>query len=313
MGALFTGGIIACGLTVAGEQTGSTTTIPTSDASASANGDADPGTSVCTNTATDPLNCGRCGHSCLGGNCVEGACQPFVFIGALKSPIGVAVDSQKLYWSASGGIFSVPLATGAPQTPEVVDAGNATTYLVVENNDVFWTRNIGALGSINARTLPNGDVRNLFPFQDHVSGIAKVGPTIYFTRQWIDSLAKTLPDGGTEIITGSLSFPETVATDGTMLYIAAPGGYIFSVGLEGGKATTLAGPLLGEAPCGIAVSGDTLFITLRDTGRVVSMPKTGGPLTELAYQQPKPHGIAVDDKAIYWANTVAGSIMRLAR
>src|SRR5215472_3459982 len=26
--------------------------------------------------STDPDNCGRCGHACLGGTCVAGTCQP---------------------------------------------------------------------------------------------------------------------------------------------------------------------------------------------------------------------------------------------
>jgi len=33
---------------------------------------------VCTNTQADPANCGTCGHSCLGGTCTAGQCQPLL-------------------------------------------------------------------------------------------------------------------------------------------------------------------------------------------------------------------------------------------
>ena len=32
-------------------------------------------TNVCTDRQTDPLNCGRCEHSCNGGTCVAGVCR----------------------------------------------------------------------------------------------------------------------------------------------------------------------------------------------------------------------------------------------
>ena len=30
---------------------------------------------TCVDTATDPKNCGACGHDCVEGKCVNGACQ----------------------------------------------------------------------------------------------------------------------------------------------------------------------------------------------------------------------------------------------
>jgi hypothetical protein len=43
------------------------------------------GAGGCDNTDDDPQNCGACGHDCLGGECVDGACQP-VLITALPNP-----------------------------------------------------------------------------------------------------------------------------------------------------------------------------------------------------------------------------------
>jgi len=35
---------------------------------------------ACVQTASDPLNCGSCGHSCQGGTCSGGVCQPLSLV-----------------------------------------------------------------------------------------------------------------------------------------------------------------------------------------------------------------------------------------
>src|SRR5690242_4247730 len=40
---------------------------------------------------SDPLNCGRCGHDCQRGACVQGVCQA-VLLGTCFAPYGLAVD-----------------------------------------------------------------------------------------------------------------------------------------------------------------------------------------------------------------------------
>jgi hypothetical protein len=36
---------------------------------------------ACLDTSTDPDNCGTCGHSCGGGACIGGVCQPLAGCG----------------------------------------------------------------------------------------------------------------------------------------------------------------------------------------------------------------------------------------
>lgn len=51
---------------------------------------------------SDPLHCGRCGHSCLGGACSAGRCQPFV-IGTSKGEevLDLALDGKRVLWLTS--------------------------------------------------------------------------------------------------------------------------------------------------------------------------------------------------------------------
>ena len=47
----------------------------------------------CGDVQSAPLNCGRCGHSCLGGACVAGKCQPVTLVTGEPGLGAVAVDA----------------------------------------------------------------------------------------------------------------------------------------------------------------------------------------------------------------------------
>jgi hypothetical protein len=52
---------------------------------------------------SDPVNCGRCGHDCLGGTCAAGQCQPVVLMERQPFAPGfsgrwLATDGASLYW-----------------------------------------------------------------------------------------------------------------------------------------------------------------------------------------------------------------------
>ena len=60
----------------------------------------DGGDASCSGTDSDSSNCGRCGHSCLGGSCLQGVCQPFV--------LGTATDDYVRDTVISNGNVYVP-------------------------------------------------------------------------------------------------------------------------------------------------------------------------------------------------------------
>jgi hypothetical protein len=83
------------------------------------------------------------------------------------------------------------------------------------------------------------------------------------------------------------------------------------------SAAASAPVLLALAPnCGaldLVVAKGTLFWTERNTGRVNSLPTTGGAPMVLAANQALPGPIAVDDTAVFWANAGDKALMRLDR
>jgi hypothetical protein len=79
---------------------------------------------------------------------------------------------------------------------------------------------------------------------------------------------------------------------------------------SGAPGVVLVGGLTGAA--GVTVRGDDVLFT--DETRVLSVPKTGGPLSVIAFGESLPMVVVADADAIYWLNRgegmVAGVLMR---
>ncbi len=81
--------------------------------SAVAGGDDAPDVHVSADSAcgadlkTDPHHCGRCGHDCLGGRCLDGMCDARMLAGNLPAPLAIAAFSGWVYWGdAESGMIS---------------------------------------------------------------------------------------------------------------------------------------------------------------------------------------------------------------
>jgi hypothetical protein len=59
---------------------------------------------VCVDGQTNAKNCGACGHSCVGGTCSAGKCQPWKVAAPplTKTPVDIASDGTNLVWADSG-------------------------------------------------------------------------------------------------------------------------------------------------------------------------------------------------------------------
>lgn len=97
-----------------------------SDSSSSSDGGADADGSCGTpDFANDPKNCGRCDHSCAGGGCVGGVCQPFALM-QTTSPGEIARSGSRIFVEVPNGqkrnIVSCPRSGCGGSEPDVVIA-----------------------------------------------------------------------------------------------------------------------------------------------------------------------------------------------
>jgi hypothetical protein len=96
---------------------------------------------TCTNVDTDPANCGRCGHSCEGGACAAGACQPFLLARFTDVPTSTVVLSQThVFWST---IESISGGAGHVYSCAKSGCGGAYTRLPAGPN---YVRGLGSDG-----------------------------------------------------------------------------------------------------------------------------------------------------------------------
>ncbi len=71
----------------------------------------DPANGCQIDLLTDSADCGTCGHSCLGGACSAGVCQPFVLASSV-TPSAIAVDAQRVYFTNNDTSVSSVAKTG---------------------------------------------------------------------------------------------------------------------------------------------------------------------------------------------------------
>lgn len=127
---------------------------------------------ACGDSKSDPHHCGRCGHSCLGGMCREGACQPSAVQSGI-SPFSVGVDATRIFWSEpfAGRVAQinkdltglVDLSLGGQRAPIslVVDSDNVY-FTSMSSHSIFRCR-VGGCGNAPAKVMGDvADLRDLF-------------------------------------------------------------------------------------------------------------------------------------------------------
>ncbi|GMV19089.1 MAG: hypothetical protein HS104_07250 [Polyangiaceae bacterium] len=278
-----------------GAGAGGTSGASGASSSAGASGGA-AGTPPCNDggVLTDENNCGSCGHSCLGGGCVAGKCQPAVVFSkpgssSTSGTLGPLVaDGLHLFVGDSGDLGKSVL-TGAlwvmdldGKNFERLDPGGSTEVVALasDSTTVYWTSAEGELKAVNKE---GGAVSSLVSDPVTMHGVAVSGKHAFYV-------------GGTTVK---------------------------QVYLVGNKSWPLTGPL--PNPRALAVSGGALYLTTMGNGPgfldgtvsriAVDLGDSPSPTLKtvepLVLDQFSPGPLATDATHVYWS-TAEGDIHRMA-
>jgi len=277
-----------------------------SDANAADAADASDTDASC-ETLSDPANCGRCGHSCLGGACTKGRCEPVVLATGQGDVSGISVDATHVYFTSlapsvvarvpKGGGAVTPLASGA--------AVRLPKRVAVDGAHVYWVSSELFDGAV-ARCPLGGCTAapEVLASPEEPVGVAVAGGHVY----WADHNGKRI---GRRLLGGAADdayavppdLPVAVAVSGAdVVYIADFSGQVHRRGAGGENVLVGAN---GQSGRDVVLHGGFAYWGAAEDpgmpGRIARAPVAGGGASELvSVAGGEPMALAVDDTYVYW-------------
>lgn len=272
---------------------------------------------ACAHLQTDPGNCGTCGHDCLGGTCVGGACQPSVLVSNQQDPYDIAIDGTNVYWVdniATIGTVNACALTGCNNTPTVLASGQSgPTGITVNAGVVYWV-NIGmGVNGGSVMSCPAGGCAGTpTPLATNLNAptaIAVAAGNAYFTGSSGTMKCATASCTPTAFGPGG----SDIVVDGTNAYWTATGGPVrCALGGCGGTPTAIATGQL--SPWAIAVDGSNVYWS-NLSGHTVALCLIAGGCngnpTEVS-PATRPNDVAVDATNVYWVDFTTNTISSCA-
>ncbi|MBI5533475.1 MAG: hypothetical protein HY898_12215 [Deltaproteobacteria bacterium] len=217
--------------------------------------------------ASDPLHCGTCDTSCMGGGCNDSQCGPLpeTVVTGLLSPMRLVAD---------GDTFFVVCATGVDDVAQV------------------------QFGAIVRASADGTEPRALATDQLAPDGLAVDDIWAYWTNAGSGSIARIPKDGGTPytIVSGQHA-PRAIAADGDHVYwTSSVDRVLMRSARDGTDVTTLVKSQ--DAVLGVALN--TSSILYGTSTAVYQLPKSGGEPTLLASEQPNVIAVYAEEEAAFW-------------
>jgi len=264
----------------------------------------------CVDTTKDAANCGSCGHGCLGGLCVESACQAAVVASGQASPQPVLASGGMVYWGNTAGSGGIGRASRAGGEAGVAVPGALAFDLAIDAANVYWVTS-GSPGSVMTAPLAGGATVALATGQDTPVSLALSGGYVYwvdetFPQGSVDQVS-TSPGGMPSLMASDQTYPRRIAVDATRAYWTTQDGNVMAVALGGGVTQMIIGGQ--DDPYGVAVDTARVYWTTRAGGDVMAQALSGGPPVTIASGQAAPIGVAVDATRVYWTASLGGEVL----
>ncbi len=278
--------------------------------------------STCTDTTSDPSNCGGCGLDCQGQPCSGSACQPLALATDQDQPWGIALGASNCYWTNRGdGTVMTVAATGTGSPSQVASSQSSPTSIATDAMNVYWVDTTSggavlecALGGCSAPTA-------LATGQSSPWGIAipTSGGDAYFTAG-PSARAALLTGAGVTVLGTESGTPTAIVTDGSYVYWSDASGAVFKCAAPGGcSSPTQLSPAVGQPSYGIAIDASNVYFSVAfaaDGGApagVWMVSKTGTSSTLLASAN-EPVGVAVDPSTatVYFTDIGNGTVSKVS-
>ena len=283
----------------------------------------------CTDKNTDNLNCGSCGHSCLGGTCATGMCQPITLASGRTAPWALAVNTSGVYWLETKAVQAVPL-NGGTVVPLVSSGYVWSPFAIAASASMVYFTNSGTGSNIlnyndavmQVPVTGGGAPSEFARATNNVSspwGLAVAGGTVYWLDEQFESIFKANEGAGGEKPAraydgelGMYSYYGNLSVDGSNAYFPGTNGALFQVPLAGGALVALKAPGASSAAGvnQIAVQQGYVYwssgypttpMTTTPINSIISkIPIGGGTISTVASGLAVSPALAADSSGIYW-------------
>ena len=245
----------------------------------------------CGDTQTSSTNCGACGHSCQGGSCIGGVCQPVVFASMSQ---GLAIDALALddtnVYVGSDLVYACPrsgcgsgfqaitsLVYKQPGQQNIVGIApfsqNGSSWMVYVNYGTIPGGGYGFAGKCPVGGCLDAGSGHIFDMNGASSAFV-FGQTGYALG---GTLIRQFPlDGGAPTTFAAMSSPLSVSAVDSMGHVAfcAPGQGVYACDTSSCASPTLLSPATTVA-FSIAIYNGTVYWSDAATGLIDSCALTG--------------------------------------
>jgi hypothetical protein len=291
----------------------------------------------------DVDNCGACGHSCLGGACDAGVCQPVTLAATPNSAYYIAIDTNNVYWTGSsstgGGVYGCPKAGGCGAgTPLYAMDGHLVFGLAAPSpssayaNDLYGSAVNSGVDNyfLQITKSPPGGTSILgSPYTPLDAAFDNAGSWVYIVDQDGPSsppaggLDRIKPDGSqfSRFLSGGLSpgADALMGIDGQNVYVADTYNNRVIYCPLSGSSCVMGTVMLVTAPNAAYSDGSNVWVAAgkygSSTGTISKCPVStncGGSATTIAAGQGLPWAVVADASNVYWTNRSGGQVSRCA-
>jgi hypothetical protein len=191
-----------------GSTDGDTSTTMAADSSTST------GSGSCSDDlASDPENCGSCGHGCLGGACTAGLCQPIVLHNGAAHQ-GLMVDDTHVYFANYELVMRIDKTGGAAQELAPVMANIDDGSLQLNTTHAYWVESWEDYDSVVRVAKAGGPREDVVPSMN-ADEYAIDDERIYYNDGGLHSIPL---DGGDVTVHDSL-YVYSLGIDDTYVYV----------------------------------------------------------------------------------------------
>jgi hypothetical protein len=228
--------------------------------------------------SSDPSNCGRCGHDCLGGVCLEMQCQPATLASVISGTAtsSIALDTEHVYWSETPGIMAVLKDGGMPSTVASLPPGATVSDVAVDTSGVYWSVSSNLDGGTGVFRSAEGGTMS-FQAGPATSLTLDVN-NVYWTEAELEAVRRE-SKSGTGGVTDIVDYGTPASYVVGNIVLAAPLLYwTDALGWPNVSSAPILGCTSGPMDCGTS---------LVDAGTRA------------------PNGLIVDDAGIFWSTSVS--------